>query len=542
MKYLDYPILTQLSGVLSANPSPEARINVRVEAYSIKQVAKERKMFKEMEEAYVSGQEEMEEMSFSPEMKEAGLSSCFGRLDVKESRKVHFLLVSTLNTAFPEYDFSALRPDHFMREISAAQALSHLSSNLLAIQGVDLSPLSGVQPGSLPNNAAGSSPTVAAQGLSSPHTGSPPTSPDVGNPSLYRILNEVVPLSECEAYSWVPEPEYDPHVDPEENEEATEYEESDNEDNSMDQDDVGMDIDIDGGGAYVSWGQAGMEIELDDPPTAPLSRRRRSLGSVDELDDMSMPSPRSSLKGIDEWTPKKVGGLLWSANYFFYSKRQKRVLFITTWCRKRPSHEREPTDFHESGSMPLPISSSWTPPVSSLQGFSPLASKSSRPPRVNHHNLSNARPNHRRSKLAKLSTGKSLTSATIPIRGLPTPVSPATPSRLAASAPSTITTPIISPPSMSRFGGPGIKPRQTAARMLVNAAATTRPSPILPVTTTNSGIGASRPKASEPDSRVRKERSGSLTPGPGSALGGIVESIVGSSVVTDAAKGKRVKV
>lgn len=96
---------------------------------------------------------------------------------------------------------------------------------------------------------------------------------------------------------------------------------------------------------------------------------------------------------------------------------------------------------------------------------------------------------------------------------------------------------------MSRFGGPGIKPRQTAARMLVNAAATTRPSPISPVaTSTNSGIGASRPKASSPDSRVRKERSGSLTPGPGSALGGIVESFVGSSVVNDAAKGKRVKV
>lgn len=28
-------------------------------------------------------------MSFSPEMKEAGLSSCFGRLDVKESRCVY---------------------------------------------------------------------------------------------------------------------------------------------------------------------------------------------------------------------------------------------------------------------------------------------------------------------------------------------------------------------------------------------------------------------------------------------------------------------
>lgn len=54
--------------------------------------------------------------------------------------KVHYLLVSTLNSAFPGYDFSALRPDHFMREISVSQVLSNLSSNLLAIDAVDLSP------------------------------------------------------------------------------------------------------------------------------------------------------------------------------------------------------------------------------------------------------------------------------------------------------------------------------------------------------------------------------------------------------------------
>lgn len=54
--------------------------------------------------------------------------------------KVHFLLVSTLNSAFSGYDFSALRPDHFTREINAAQVLSHLSTNLLAIDGLDLSP------------------------------------------------------------------------------------------------------------------------------------------------------------------------------------------------------------------------------------------------------------------------------------------------------------------------------------------------------------------------------------------------------------------
>jgi hypothetical protein len=61
MKYLDHSLLTQLSSSLSSNPSPELRVNVRFEAYSVKPIGKERKMFKEMEEAYVSGQDEMEE-------------------------------------------------------------------------------------------------------------------------------------------------------------------------------------------------------------------------------------------------------------------------------------------------------------------------------------------------------------------------------------------------------------------------------------------------------------------------------------------------
>lgn len=63
MKYLDFPILTYLSNSLSNNssPQPEIRVQVRFEAYSVKPIGKERKMFKEMEEAYLSGQEEMEE-------------------------------------------------------------------------------------------------------------------------------------------------------------------------------------------------------------------------------------------------------------------------------------------------------------------------------------------------------------------------------------------------------------------------------------------------------------------------------------------------
>jgi len=88
-------------------------------------------------------------MSFSPEMREAGLSSAFGRLDEKESRsvtsparrrvltcsKVHFLIVSLLNAAFPDHDFSALRPDHFTRERSAAQVLASVMTNFASASG-----------------------------------------------------------------------------------------------------------------------------------------------------------------------------------------------------------------------------------------------------------------------------------------------------------------------------------------------------------------------------------------------------------------------
>jgi hypothetical protein len=61
MKYLDYPVLNHLSSTLSSHPSSELRVRVRFEAYSVKPIGRERKMFKEMEEAYMSGQEEMEE-------------------------------------------------------------------------------------------------------------------------------------------------------------------------------------------------------------------------------------------------------------------------------------------------------------------------------------------------------------------------------------------------------------------------------------------------------------------------------------------------
>ena len=51
------------------------------------------------------------------------------------SSKVHFLIVSLLNTAFPDHDFSSLRPDQFTREPSAAQVLAHVTSNFASATG-----------------------------------------------------------------------------------------------------------------------------------------------------------------------------------------------------------------------------------------------------------------------------------------------------------------------------------------------------------------------------------------------------------------------
>ena len=61
MKYLDNLLLIHLSNSLSNIRTPETRIHVRFEAYSVKPMRQERRMYKEMEEAYVSGQEELEE-------------------------------------------------------------------------------------------------------------------------------------------------------------------------------------------------------------------------------------------------------------------------------------------------------------------------------------------------------------------------------------------------------------------------------------------------------------------------------------------------
>ncbi|ORX33498.1 Maf1 regulator-domain-containing protein [Kockovaella imperatae] len=531
MKYLDNPLLLHLSNSLSNIRTPETRIYVRFEAYSVKPMRQERRMYKEMEEAYMSGQEEMEEMSFSPEMREAGLSSCFGRLDEKESRKVHFLLVSTLNSAFPDNDFHSLQPSQFTRERSAAEVLSTVTTSLLG-PGAGAAPMIfsslGVSPPQTGTSAPAAGPSSLPNQSGSPSNLSSGPSTNLPNPHIYRVLNDVVPLEECEVYSWFPEPEYDPHLDAEDGEITEDGMDSDSEssDGSPLLDGIPSTLDIDmEAETPASWGAGGMD--LDDVPESPIVPQTVQEGLADADRELRR--------------KKRRGGLLWSQNYFFYAKRTKRILFLTCWCRRRPSQVQAPP-IEDGTSFPLPISSSFgsTPALTPQVG---TQTRSSRSHRV--HNRSNARPT-RRSKLTIRDPRAEREASTIPIRGMETPrprVQPATP-RLASSAPSLISA--LSPQAaLAKMSVGGFRPKQTPARAAMNATGTR----VTGGGGGGGGGGGMTPRTAtattlppstgvENENRIRREGSKSSTPGGGTLMGmgtNVVDSVPGT-------KGKRVKV
>lgn len=181
-------------------------------------------------------------------------------------------------------------------------------------------------------------------------------------------------------------------------------------------------------------------------------------------------------------------------------RRQKRVLFLTCWCRKRPI---QPAEVSDQSSFPAPISASLSSPPA------PLA--------IRHRRVNHARATRRKSK-PNLKPVPPVTG-TIPIRGMETPRT----SRLASSAPSTfpIATPSPSAAALARMTAGGFKPR-TPARMMLSAAR------------------ASAQPVDLEESRVRKDRSESTTPGPGSVVVGVMDTLVAGA--PGAAKGKRVKV
>jgi len=137
----------------------------RIEAFSCKRAGEDKKLSKMLEQQYV------EELASSP----GGLgTSPLGPLSDSSTRRLLIDLISTMNASFPDYDFSALRPEQFMKEQNMNLVVSSINRHL-----ADLSE------------------TYNTSFLD----------------ELWAAVEEVVRIRDCEIYSYLPDMEEDPFSD-----------------------------------------------------------------------------------------------------------------------------------------------------------------------------------------------------------------------------------------------------------------------------------------------------------------------------------------
>jgi len=165
---------------------------------------------------------------------------------------------------------------------------------------------------------------------------------------LHKILNDVIVLDDCVVYSYVPEPESDPHGDADDDDNDGDEDEMMEPDDDVSDDDGMMmmmdddDYDNDGGDVYSTGYHVGaessggvstpaglnsaMSSSRNQPSSSPI--KRGGSGNTSGSD-----GPRTP-RGY-EVIGRPASGLLWSVYYFFYNKRQKRILFLSVWARSR---------------------------------------------------------------------------------------------------------------------------------------------------------------------------------------------------------------
>ena len=310
MKYMEIPELARLAQALT-HEGPECSVHTRIEAYSLKPVNKDKKLFKSLEAGYQSDASNSPPVpSFIAQSPEQD-STPFGPMQDQHARKTMYALINTLNHAFPDHDFSDVRPSHFHREENGASVLNALSTTLLSptrpgAGGLVVAPRTySAYPPTSADFFPSSVPTSSSpHDFIKPSPYAPSKSVAGTHPSLYRVLNDAIGLSECEVYSYVPPISFDPHAN----------------DFSDDEDDVAS-------------------VGSESPDTD----EEETTFQFDDYDVDEQPSRSSyrvaSSDDSDEYTPhirmRRRGVLLWSSHWFFLNRKLKRIMFITVWARSK---------------------------------------------------------------------------------------------------------------------------------------------------------------------------------------------------------------
>ncbi|KAG5340906.1 hypothetical protein C0989_012658 [Termitomyces sp. Mn162] len=321
MKFIENPALLQLAQSLT-HEGPECSVHTRMEAYSCKNIKRDKKLFKSLEHAY------QDEVSHSPPLpswlaldRETEMTP-FGPIDKQASRKTLYLLIATLNIAFPDYDFSDVRPSHFNKEESGASVLNALSNTLVSPHraGMTAPRTYSSYPPTSADFFPSSVPTSSSpyqQIISSPLA--PPPIVSGTHPTLFRLIDDVIGLSECEVFSYTPEIESDPHAN----------------DLSDDEEDIASIADEDSSDDDGAFQFDDYDIDETQPRsygevhTIPMTAPRKEPDYFSDEDSPSSIYPRPHIR------LKRRGALLWSSHWFFLNRKLKRILFITVWARTR---------------------------------------------------------------------------------------------------------------------------------------------------------------------------------------------------------------
>ncbi|KAF5359243.1 hypothetical protein D9756_003151 [Leucocoprinus leucothites] len=326
MKYIENPALARLAQSLT-HEGLECSVHTRMEAYSCKNIKRDKKLFKTLEDAY------KDETSHSPPLpswlvldQEAEMTP-FGPIDKHASRKTLYLLIATLNIAFPDYDFSDVRPSHFVKEKNGAGVLNSLSNTLVAPHRTGVAAPRSYS--SYPPSSPDIFPPVATSPYNQviPSPLSPPPIVSGTHPALFRLIDDVIGLSDCEVFSYTPEIEADPHAndfsDDEDDTASVAEEESSSEDDAT--------------------------FEFDDYDIDEIKPRHDFRSSI------TMSKGAAELTLSDEMSSslyhKRRGALLWSSHWFFLNRKLKRILYISVWARSRGMGRSWSEDEYEAGPL-----------------------------------------------------------------------------------------------------------------------------------------------------------------------------------------------
>ncbi|KAJ3410353.1 Ribonuclease H2 subunit A [Chytridiales sp. JEL 0842] len=190
MKYLEFESLEEINSSLSCIDTGDSRIFGRIEAYSCKSTTDDKKLQQHLKSKYdddslltipISHSTSPDRHhhnhfrggSSAPRMSPV---SPYGPM-TQTSVKTFTFLLATLNAAFPDYDFSDIKPEYFIKVPSLALVINNVSATLL-------------------------------NGL-----GGPDSTHQAVSTKLWEVIDEVVQLKECDLYSFQPDPEIEPDAE-----------------------------------------------------------------------------------------------------------------------------------------------------------------------------------------------------------------------------------------------------------------------------------------------------------------------------------------